>query len=105
VVYKKTRSRGKGWFIILSLNDLQTIEKLNKKQFPDKKEYYEFLMLEIQKHLVEINDLKENKDPHCVKEIIDLSVLTRLLALQEGANKTLFTQRFKKFKQKINANL
>ena len=90
---------------ILSLTDIKTIERLNRKQFPDNQEYYDFLMLEIQKHLVEINDLKEKKDPHCIKETIDLSVLTRLLALQEGANKDLFSQRFKKFKQKINAHL
>jgi len=59
-------------------------------------------MLEIQKHLVEINDLKEKKDPHAVAEMIDLSVLTRLLALEEGADKKLFQDRFKKFKQKAS---
>lgn len=62
-------------------------------------------MMQIQEHLVEINDLKEEKDPHATKEIIDLSILTRLLALQQGANKNLFNQRFKKFKKKINSAL
>ena len=83
---------------------MKTLEKLNKKQFPGKTAYFDFLMMEIQKHLVEINDLTERKDPHAIKEMIDLSVLTRLLALQEGATKELFDERFKKFKEKINAN-
>ena len=61
-------------------------------------------MLEIQKHLVEINDLKDNKDTHCVKEVIDLSILARMLASQEGANKNLFNERFKKFKEKSKAS-
>lgn len=91
--------------IILSLTELKALEKLHKKRFEQKEDSYEFLMLEIQKHLVEINDLKENRDPHTIKEIIDLSVLTRLLALNEGANKKLFDERFKKFKKKINASL
>ena len=59
-------------------------------------------MLEIQKHLVEINDLKDNKDPHAVAEMIDLSILTRMLAIEEGADKKLFAERFKKFKQKAS---
>ena len=62
-------------------------------------------MLQIQEHLVEINGLKEDKDPHAVKEMIDLSILARMLALQQGANKTLFDQRFNKFKKKINQAL
>jgi len=60
-------------------------------------------MLQIQEHLVEINDLKEEKDPHSVKEMIDLSILTRMLALNQGADKKLFNQRFNKFKKKISS--
>lgn len=92
-----------GVVTFLPLNQIKIIEKLNKKQFPGKEEYYDFLMLEIQKHLVEINDLKEKRDPHAVAEMIDLSILCRMLALQEGASKDLFDQRFKKFKQKASA--
>jgi len=61
-------------------------------------------MMEIQKHLVEINDLNDNKDPHLVSEIIDLSVLARMLALNQGASKDIFNKRLKKFKQKIVSN-
>ena len=58
-------------------------------------------MMEIQKHLVEINDLKDNKDPHLVSEVVDLSVLARMLALNQRASKDIFDKRLKKFKQKI----
>jgi hypothetical protein len=82
---------------------VRTIENLSKKQFQTKEEYFDFLMMEIQQHLVEINDLKENNDPHAVSEMIDLSILTRLLALQEGADKKLFNERFRKFKEKASS--
>ncbi|MFH1641967.1 MAG: hypothetical protein ABIC04_03635 [Nanoarchaeota archaeon] len=91
--------------LILSLKDLGLLQKLNQKQFPDKTDCYEFLMLEIQKHLVEINDLKENRDPHTIKEIIDLSILTRMLALTEGADKDMFKERFGKFQKNIKASI
>ena len=58
-------------------------------------------MLEIQKHLVEINDLMENRDPHATAEMIDLSILSGLLALNEGADKKLVEKRFDRFIEKI----
>ena len=85
----------------LSEKEIGTLHRSSEKQFSTKEDHYEFLMMEIQKHLVEINDLKEDKDPHLVSEIADLSVLTRMLALNQDATKSIFSERFKKFKKKI----
>ncbi len=92
-----------GVVIIISLDDLRVLEKLGKKQFASSKDYFDFLMMEIQEHLVEINDLKEKNDPHAAAEMVDLSVLASLLALEEGADKKLSMQRYRKFKEKASA--
>ncbi|MFH2028291.1 MAG: hypothetical protein ABIJ08_04095 [Nanoarchaeota archaeon] len=88
---------------IISFKDIQGIENLNKKRFPEKEGFNDFLIMEIQKHLVEINDLKEDNDPHYLAEMIDLSILCRLLASNEGATDKLFKERLKKFKEKARA--
>ncbi|MBU1005077.1 MAG: hypothetical protein KJ561_04575 [Nanoarchaeota archaeon] len=85
---------------IIKEEQLIALDKANKKQFKDTKGYYEFLMFEVQKHIVEINDLKENKNPHVKKEIVDLAILSKMLALNEGANKGTYNERLKKFKEK-----
>ena len=80
------------------------MDKSSKNQFKDPKEYYEFLMFEIQGHIVEINDLKEEKNSHAIKEMVDLAILSKMLALHEGANKSTYSERLKKFEQKIKEN-
>jgi len=74
---------------------------INKKKFSSSDEYHDFLMFHIQNHLVEINDLKANKDPHLVKEVADLTLLSYMLAINEGAGKDVFKERIKKIESKI----
>ena len=95
----------RGWFIILAIQEVEHIQKLSKKQFPKKEDYHDFLMMEIQKHLVEINDLIEKRDPHATAEMIDLSILGGLVALNDGADKKLVEKRFDRFVEKIKENL
>jgi len=85
---------------------LDTIKKLtneSSKRFSTKQEHHDFLMFEIQHHLVEINDLVEKKDPHAKKEMIDLGVLSFMLALNNDANSKIFDERLKKFGKKIKS--
>ena len=87
--------------------NLELVEKLAKKsldQFSDKKEHHDFLMFEIQNHLVEINDLIAKKDPHSKKEIADLAILCQMLAINEDVNSKIFSERLVKFKSKISSS-
>lgn len=77
---------------------------LNKKQFSSSEDYHEFLMFHIQSHIVEVNDLKANKDPHIVKELADLTLLAHMLAIHEGADKETFKERINKIEGKIKKN-
>jgi len=72
-----------------------------KTQKQKQEDCYDFIMMEIQKHLLEIHDLTEKKDSHAVAEIVDLSILTRMLARLQGATPSLTNDRFNKFKEKI----
>jgi len=90
-----------GCFIIIDAKELILLDRLNKKKLGS--EYHDFLMFEIQKHMVEINDLKAKKDKHIVNETADLSILAKMLALHEGVNKGVYTRRLKKFKAKIKS--
>jgi hypothetical protein len=85
--------------------ELEVVKKLtaeSKKRFKSKNEHCDFLMFQIQHHLVEINDLFGKKDPHCKKEIADLAILCQMLALNEDVNSKIFKERLVKFKNKIN---
>jgi|TARA_B100001971_G_C17968103_1_gene420910 hypothetical protein len=84
-------------FQIVPITELQSLEDINKEKYP-KKDAYDDLMFEIQKHLVDINDLKEKNSSKTVSKIVDLSILTGMLALHEGASKKLFNERREKFK-------
>lgn len=76
------------------------LNNLNKKKF-SADEYHDFLMYHIQSHLVEVSDLKAAKDPHLVKEMVDLTLLSYMLAVNEGASSKIFRERIKKIKSKI----
>jgi len=82
--------------------DVSCLIELEKKG-GNAKEYHDFLMFELQKHLVEINELKDSKDPHIVNEAADLAILAKMLALSEGADESVFSDRFEKFKQNISS--
>lgn len=58
-------------------------------------------MFHIQSHLVEVSDLKADKDPHLAKELADLTLLPYMLAVDEGADKATFKERIKKIEGKI----
>lgn len=83
------------------IKELIGINKLNKKKFKNKKEYYDFLMYQIQSHMVEIDELKTNEDPHLIKEAADIALLSHILAINEGADEKTFKERINKIKEKI----
>ena len=81
------------------------LDKANKERFPDKFDYYRFLMEQLQSHLVEVDELKRKGDSHYIKEIADISILVGLLALSEGADDAIFEERYKRFEEKTRRNI
>jgi hypothetical protein len=89
----------------MDVNQILEFDKLNKQRFPSKKEYYDFLMFQLQSHMIEIDDLKQNGDSHYVHEIADIAILAKLLALAEGADDSVFEERYNRFREKIEESL
>jgi len=85
----------------MDIKKVEEIRQLHTKEFSDDNDYYDFLMFQIQSHIVEISDLKDNNDPHLQSEIVDLAILSKLLTMQQNTPKTVFEKRYKRFKQKI----
>jgi len=90
-------------FFSMDVKEVQEIFDLNKKRFNSDKELYDFLDRQIQQHTLEIYDRKTNNDPHYLKEIADLAILTKLMAMCEGVDEKVFEERYKKFKEKANS--
>lgn len=85
----------------MEIGEILEIDKKNKQRFSSQKDYYDFLMFHLQSHMIEIDDLKQGRNPHYVKEIVDLAILAKLLALSEGADDSVFQERYKRFEEKI----
>ena len=88
----------------MDLKEVDDIHELNKNRFATSKEMYDFLMFQMQSHMIEIDDLKNNRDPHYIKEIADLAILAKLLANCEGCDDKIFKERYKRFREKIEEN-
>ena len=88
----------------MDLKEVDDIHELNKERFATSKEMYDFLMFQMQSHMIEIDDLKTNRDPHYVKEIADLAILAKLLANCEGVDDSIYVERYKRFREKIKEN-
>ncbi len=87
---------------VMQLEIIKNLTQQSQERFSSEDEHHEFLMFQIQHHLVEINDLTAKKDPHCKKEIADLAVLCHMLAINKNVDSKIFKQRLVKFKSKIN---
>lgn len=85
----------------MNINSFIKITKQSQKKFSKKEDHHDFLMFEIQKHLVEINDLTAKKEAHAKKEMADLAVLSFMLAFSDGVGERIFRERLKKFNIKI----
>ncbi len=88
----------------MDLKQIAEIHELSREQFSSTKEFYEFLMYQMQSHMIEIDDLKTNGDPHYKHEIADLAILAKLLADCEGADNNIFCERYGRFRDKIREN-
>lgn len=66
------------------------------------KEMYDFLMFEIQKQMVAIDDLKQS-NTSTTKDAADLAILSKLLAFSEGADDKLMKERMEQMKRTLHA--
>ncbi|MBI2548760.1 hypothetical protein HYW21_05410 [Candidatus Woesearchaeota archaeon] len=65
------------------------------------KDMYDFLMFEIQKQMVAIDDLKQN-NTSTAKDAADLAILSQLLAFSEGVDDKLMKERMEQMKQTMH---
>lgn len=82
-------------------NKLKKLVKLNQRKKASKEELFYFLLGEIRKHIDEIKELKINNDPHVIKEIADMVLLSYMLSIHENINKGIFDERIKKIEEKM----
>lgn len=80
---------------------LKKLVELNQKKKASQEELFYFLLGEIRKHIDEIKELKINNDPHVIKEIADMVLLSYMLSIHENVNKGVFDERIKKIEGKI----
>ncbi|MBS3158562.1 hypothetical protein J4206_04710 [Candidatus Woesearchaeota archaeon] len=76
---------------------------LDNLQFKSSKDYYDYLMFQIQERLVAIDELKSNNTnfSELVKQVSDLAVLSKLLAISEGVDEQILNQRLQELKSKV----
>ena len=72
-------------------------------QFKSSKDYYDYLMFQIQERLVAIDELKSGSKNFDLlsKQVGDLAVLSKLLALSEGVDEQVLNQRLNELKNKV----
>ncbi|MCK5283271.1 MAG: hypothetical protein KAK00_07725 [Nanoarchaeota archaeon] len=88
----------------MELKEIEEIGKMSQERFQSQKEHYEFLMYQLQSHMIEIDDRKTNGDLHYLNEIADIAILAHLLAKCEGVEDSVFKERYRRFKEKIEDN-
>ena len=88
----------------MDLKQIAKIHEMNKERFSSNNELYDFLMEQLQSHWIEVDDLKKERDPHYQKEVADLAILAKLLAMCEDVDDSVFKERYKRFKEKIEEN-
>ena len=74
------------------------IDKLDNK-FSNEKEFYDTLMFEIQSRMVMIDDMKSDKNPDVINACADIAILSKMLALHEGASEDTFKEQLTKVKE------
>ena len=72
-------------------------------QFKSSKDYYDYLMFQIQERLVAIDELKSGSRNFDLlsKQVADLAVFSKLLALSEGVDEQVLNQRLNELKSKV----
>ena len=85
----------------MDLKEIGEIYDMNKEKFSSSKDLYDFLMFQMQSHMIEIDDRKGNGDDHYRKEIADLAILAKMLALCEEVDDKVFCERYRRFKEKV----
>ena len=83
---------------------LKKIVKLNQKKKGSKEQLFYFILNEMGKHIDEVKELKINKDPHLLKEIADMVLLSRMLSINEDVGEQILNERIKKIEDKLNEN-
>ncbi len=79
------------------------MQSFDNLQFKSSKDYYDYLMFQIQERLVAIDELKSSsKDFNLLsKQVADLAVLSKMLALSEGVDEQVLNQRLQELKSKV----
>jgi len=74
------------------------------KHFKDRESYFLFGLKEIEKHMPELRELNEAKDPHLLDEIADVYIWSRMVLEAHKINDEIILKRVDRFREKISAH-
>jgi hypothetical protein len=82
--------------------ELLGIDKLSNTKFKEQKQFYDYLMFEMQSRIVDIDDCKCSKDDINSKKVAaDMAIIARLIAMNEGVTTEIMEQRLVEIQKKI----
>lgn len=80
---------------------LAELVKLNAQKKGSKEKLFYFILDRLRLHIDEVRGLKLNNDPHVLKEIADMVLLSHMLGINEGMGDDDLAERLKKIEGKI----
>lgn len=84
------------------MKKIKDLYKYQFTDFKDKKEFTNFGIGQIEKHIPELRELLESKDSHLKKELIDVYVWSKMLLINEGVSDEMISKRVDEFKCHID---
>jgi len=80
--------------------EIKEIIELDTKKFKNEKEYFDFALNEIEKHIPELKELKNKKDNKLNSELIDIYVWAKILLDTHKIKDKDILKRLEHFKEK-----
>ncbi len=77
--------------------DFAAVVHKHKARFASQADFFDWVMMEIQSHMIQVEDLRREKDPEMEAEIADLAALALLLAKAHAVEEKEILQRATKF--------
>jgi|TARA_B100001971_G_scaffold207922_1_gene228852 hypothetical protein len=80
---------------------LKGLVKLNQEKKGSEDELFYFILDQLGKHIDEVKELKMKKDPHLLKEVADMMLLSNMLSINENVSDDIILERINKIEGKI----
>ncbi len=79
------------------MSELQTIAKEYRSRYASDSEFFDTVMMEIQSRMIEVDDLRRERDPAMVEHLADLAAFALILAHAHNLDDQRLATRAKKF--------